>query len=181
MEPIVINRDGTTYWIVPQYKYDISAEVVSTDHYWDPPIEISPIDLSLAWGYVVHPKIKKHIDFSHGWRYVQYKTKSDAPKVIREHFAYIVAHVSNNHLIPANESIEYGIANAEVGNKVRLKGYLVNVHCFDEDGNRTCQPWKTSVHRYDHGNTGCEIMYVTEAQVNQNLYTSDFDPADYQK
>lgn len=183
MEPIIKYTDSAKYWIVPRFSYELAGEVLISDHYWTGPMaDISPVDLSIGWGYLVHPKIQKHLVYDHGNRFYTWRFAPGTPREIRRGRAYIITHSSNNHLIPANETIEHALKNARDGDNIRLKGYLVDVHKFDKkSGQRTAKLWKTSVHRRDHGASGCEIMFVHEARINNRLYQSDFNSNLYRK
>ena len=47
------------------------------------------------------------------------------------------------------------------GDNVKITGYLVNLHWKENNSSRT---WETSTSRYDKGDGGCELIYVTDVK-----------------
>jgi hypothetical protein len=153
--------------IIPVATYRIGAVVMSKKEYnhgWG--AEIAPFDLALVWGYLSHEKIKKLLSIKHdSTRLAWFRIKGDDPPVTPE---YVMSHGSNNHLIPANETIRTALdKHVGVNDKVLIEGYLVNVEA-EYDG----QPitMKTSLSRTDQDRGACEIIYVTSVQVWDKTY-----------
>jgi hypothetical protein len=182
MKPIVLEKENANYMLVPQYRYTLTGELLISDDYWFGPMaEVSPLDLSIGWGYLTHPKVKRNLVYSHGDRFYRWRFRADAPAKIKRARAYVITHSSNNHIIPANDRIEYGLTEAGVGETIKLKGLLVDVLKYDENRELMAEPWRTSTHRRDYGASGCEIIYVTEARINNKRYTSSFDLTEHKK
>lgn len=64
--------------------------------------------------------------------------------------------ITNNHLIPATPAVNNALMAVAIGDRVRLRGYLVTV-----TGNGIL-PWRSSTRRDDRG---CEIILVTSVEV----------------
>ncbi|MDD5473003.1 MAG: hypothetical protein PHU34_02525, partial [Candidatus Methanoperedens sp.] len=73
--------------------------------------------------------------------------------------------LSNNHIIPANNSILSALNTIRVGNNITLKGFLVNVIDNTASYSKT---WITSQRRTDIGEGACEIVYVTDVAAMRN-------------
>jgi hypothetical protein len=72
--------------------------------------------------------------------------------------------LSNNHLIPSDRNIERKMAGVNIGDQIRIKGYLANYKTTDENGRET--GWRnTSISREDVRNGACEIIYVNEIEI----------------
>lgn len=63
------------------------------------------------------------------------------------------------HRIPANDGIEHQRKSIRAGNRVHLKGYLVEA--TGKDGFR----WKSSLTRTDTGGGACELILVESLYV----------------
>ena len=62
---------------------------------------------------------------------------------------------SNNHVIPSSTEVRGKIFGLGKGDKVRLSGYLVNVHYGG-------MQLSSSTTREDFGDGACEVFYVTK-------------------
>ncbi|HTX24771.1 MAG TPA: hypothetical protein VMD03_08950 [Steroidobacteraceae bacterium] len=71
----------------------------------------------------------------------------------------VIAHSSNNHLIPADSSVRRQLARLRVGEVVHLTGLLVDG--VRDDGASV----HTSLSRTDTGAGACEIMLVEEVEI----------------
>ena len=75
----------------------------------------------------------------------------------------ITPHSSNNHIIPADDSVKDKLKKVKAGDHVVIDGYLVNIDGKKADG--YTYTWHTSQIREDDGNGSCEIIYVTNLEV----------------
>lgn len=167
MEKIPIILKNGTVTMTKKAKYDISAKVVSKEKYssflgnWT--TEISNFDLALAWGEITQPENSKYITYSQRdrWYYYRYsgesKYKSD----------YITSHSANTHIIHANNNILKAVKSIDVGEYIRLKGYLVYLDGSIQ-GNKAW--WHSSLSRKDSGDGSCELFYVTSVQIKEKIY-----------
>lgn len=138
------------------YGYALEGRVVTRrEHLRDATSAVSPLDLGIVWGDLAEPGRADAISFRTVPRGVNYRAGPDAVLPVNWE-----EQITNNHLIPANPSIGAALMAVEVGQRVRLRGYLVVVTGDD------IRPWRSSVRRND--NTiigGCEIILVTGVQV----------------
>jgi hypothetical protein len=164
ISPIQTVYGKYTYDITPLYSYEIYGIVVSeySSHNWldlthkkDP---ANTRDLCLVWGENVKSGAYQKVKYSHGefTCYYSYRLNIDPP--------FNGFYFSNNHLIPKNEDIERKIGGINIGDQVRISGYLANYKITDENG-RESTSRNTSITRNDARNGACEIIYVTEIEV----------------
>lgn len=116
---------------------------------------VSPLDLGIVWGDLAAPGATDTIAFRTGLRAVFYRPAPDA--VLPDDWE---AQVTNNHLVPASAEVDAALMAVEVGETVRIRGYLVVVT------GEGIAPWRSSTRRND--NTiigGCEIILVTSVEV----------------
>jgi hypothetical protein len=145
--------------VTPRASYDIAAVAKSSERYWfDPPALVSPLDVVLAWGDVPRPAYDDKLDYSQSWRFFFWRTDDLALDA-----GYVIAHTANTHLIPANRNVRRALLAIDRGDEVRLRGLLVDVATPDFR-------WPTSLIRTDHGDEGCEILYVESAQIGERVY-----------
>lgn len=138
------------------YGYVLEGRVVTRREFRnDPTSEISPLDLGIVWGDLAEPGRADAFEFRALHRAVRYTPRpgADLPENWQNK-------VTNNHLIPASQAVNDALMAVEVGQAVRISGYLVAVT------GDTIAPWRSSVRRDD--NTllrGCEIILVTGVEV----------------
>ncbi len=119
---------------------------------------MSPVDFALTWGELPTARYRDALDYSQSWRFFFWRTEDlsiDAD--------YVIAHAANTHLIPANGNVEKALFAVDRGDDVRLTGLLVDVV---GPGLR----WPTSTVRTDHGDGGCEILWVEAVEVDGRRY-----------
>jgi hypothetical protein len=160
-----IRRGDYDFTLTPISAYEISAEVVSTKRYrsgWN--ALVSPVDLALAWSELTSEEAKKHITYSQGnrWYYFRYDGASPFDGVT------ISKQSANVHILPGNGNIEAAALSLRAGDRVRLKGWLIDLD-GRTTGDRTVW-WRTSRTRDDTGDGSCEVMWVTEIQKGTTVY-----------
>ena len=136
--------------------YVIEGRVVTRREYRsDPTSAISPLDLGIVWGDLAAPGATDDFEFRTMHRAIWFSPTEGAnlPQDWKHQ-------VTNNHLIPANASINEALMAIDIGSHVRLSGYLVTV-----TGDQI-RPWRSST-RLDDGSIvgGCEIILVTSVEV----------------
>jgi hypothetical protein len=153
--------------MTPVATYRIAGKVMSKRKYthgWGS--EIAPFDLALVWGMLTYPHVQKALSIEHdSTRMAWFRVKGSEPPVSMD---YAMSHGSNNHIIPANETIREACdRQIKVRDRIVLEGYLVNV-----EGRNTEQKisMKTSLSRTDEGRGACEIIYVTHLQIGSKTY-----------
>jgi len=156
-EPIELDRNGYRVRLLPRAAYRITGYAVETSRelldQWD---FVMPLDLALAWGPVADPAVLGKLRFHLSGRYVSYwydAPIAGAPRPILE------SHISNNHLIPADEAIAEELDRIRIGDLVTLTGRLVDVEIHDSSGRQVAR-MRTSLTRTDVGSGACENVHV---------------------
>lgn len=145
--------------LLPRAVYDIAARVEGSERYrFDATAFLSPLDLILAWGELPEPRYRDRLDYSQSWRF--YFWRSADPQLDA---SYVVRHSANTHLIPATANVRRALLAVARGDDVRLRGLLVDVSA---PGLR----WETSTVRSDHGDGGCEILWVESVELAGRRY-----------
>lgn len=145
--------------LTPRAEYDISAVVAGSERYrFDDPALLSPLDLILTWGELPTPAYRDKLDYSQSWRFFFWRTE-DLDLDAR----YVIHHAANTHLIPANRNVKRALLAIDRGDEVRLGGLLV-------DASAPGFRWPTSLVRGDHGDRGCEILYVESVRIGNRIY-----------
>jgi hypothetical protein len=151
-------RDGN-FTIDVLAGYDIYGTIVHrASNYYDSLSSISSLDLGIAFGdFVRHPDLLDRFRFGQVDRVIYIKPKG-AMRGDDDWWTQYTWQVSNNHLIFSNSELATVVRAASVGDRVRLKGYLIRA----STANLTAI---SSLTRYDTGLGACEIIFVTDARV----------------
>lgn len=148
--------DHAGYTIEPVADYAVRARVLSIERYrLGREADLSPVDFVLGWGPMSDDAVIERLTISQANRWYMYRWQ-DAPPIDS---AAIVATSANTHLVPANPHVEDRLLGVRKGAVIRLTGHLVNVR--HADGWR----WNSSLSRTDTGNGSCELMFVTDVQI----------------
>ncbi len=164
IDPIILTLDEGVFTILPIATYSISAQVISSKSYssgWN--AKIAPVDLALAWGELADPTIQNMIEFSQRNRWYFYRYPQSFPKSKQ----FIIEQSANTHTIPATENIKRALKHIIIGDNVKIEGFLVKIN-GQKNGRKYW--WKSSLSRKDTGNNSCELLYVLELRVNNNIY-----------
>ncbi len=144
------------YTIEPVASYDVRARVLSIERYrMGREADLSPLDFALGWGPMSDPAVLDRLSISQGDRWYHYRWEG-APPLEPSMMARSSA---NTHLVPADDSVKNRLLHVRKGEIVRLTGYLINVK--HPDG----WTWRSSLTRDDTGGGSCELMWVTDLQV----------------
>lgn len=141
--------------LTPLAAFSVDARVLgSKRYYFGREADLSPLDLALGWGRMSDEAVLKDISISQGGRfYYWYVDKFLIPR------KEIESHSANMHLIPADAAVKKALLRINVGEVVRLQGYLVEAKTAD--GWR----WKSSLTREDTGYGACELLLVESVEV----------------
>lgn len=136
--------------------YVLSGRVVTRREYRHSGVaDLSPLDLGIIWGELLAPEHAGKVRYSTGQRMIRFRPETGA--VLPENWDHFV---TNNHLIAASDALRVAMMDVEVGQSVRLSGFLVSI-----TGNNLA-PWTSSTRRDDGGLLGgCEIILVTAIEV----------------
>ena len=158
------NHKGYNWTISALAEYELGGIVRGRkSYYFSWKAFFSPLDLCITWGELNSEYVEKHIKYRQmgRWYFFRYDATSPYGK------AYIEQHASNNHIIPSNRNILKALRSARRGDKIELRGYLVNL--FGRKGTSTYW-WYSSLSRTDKGNGSCEVFYVDYVIVNGKIY-----------
>jgi hypothetical protein len=160
--PFEFSAGGKRYRIVPRYRWDESARVVSERPYrFGQAAALIPEDYALAWGSVLEPPYAGRIHFSQFSRFYLWGTANGS--LDRR---TIATHTANTHVIPASWRLRRAAACVTKGDDVRLEGWLVDIDGLDDPTFH----WKTSISREDEGPGGCETVFLTRLTINERVY-----------
>ncbi|MDD3648250.1 MAG: hypothetical protein PHS44_07195 [Candidatus Dojkabacteria bacterium] len=171
-DAFTLEREGTTYEIIPKYEYDLHGLVVSaysTDIWYDITHEHDPLntkDLCVVWGENIRNGVYQKMKYRSGEFTCFFEFKSGADSSWYNKFDG--ASISNNHLLPANESVSKLIKEAQIGDQIHIRGQLIDYSIETSDGRTASR--NTSTVRTD---SGCEIIYTTEFEIvrkNREIY-----------
>lgn len=159
--PFPFEYRGHRYQIEPVAAYAISGLVVSRN-------DISSVfdayhtkdsvdfrDICLVWGSNVGSGVFRKFKFwSMPWS-CHYQTDDRAALD-----SFNESQISNNHLLSADPAIRETISKMEIGDQVRLQGFLVNY--WPLEASELVR--RTSTTRNDTGNGACEVLWVERAE-----------------
>jgi hypothetical protein len=144
------------FTIEPVADYSVRARVLSIERYrLGREAELSPVDFALGWGPMSDDAVLEQLSVSQTNRWYMYRWQGAPPLEP----SIIVASSANTHLVPASRDVEQRLLDVRKGAVVRLTGYLINVQ--HPDGWR----WNSSLSRTDSGGGSCELMWVTDVEV----------------
>lgn len=145
---------GQKYLITPRAKYELRGLVVALndlDETWfnidydDDPYNMK--DICVIWGGNLVSGDYLKVEFWSGLWTCYFRFHDDVNFNPHE--------LSNNHLLPGDMAVAARIKDVEVGDQMRLRGFLVDY----ELGGMTRA---TSLTRNDTDNHACEVVYVTD-------------------
>lgn len=163
-----IHENGTSAEISGDSSYTIYARVHSAHQYSDAISGVIPYDLLLGWGGMADESLAGNLSWEQANRRGMVSGTIGGSGGNQIDTSYVVSHVSNNHVIPANEKIRAALARIEPGDMIRIEGRLVDVKAF-VSRNRTLMI-STSKSRTDQGDGACEVIYVEHLRVNGETY-----------
>ncbi|MEZ5324552.1 MAG: hypothetical protein R3F19_05775 [Verrucomicrobiales bacterium] len=156
------------YRVQPRFSYDIHGLVVS-EHHSDSLLDIyhrmtgdflNVCDLAMVWGVNaksgIYKKGKFHNQDFTAW--VQYDDGVAWSTFRMNEF-------SNNHLLSENASIRSRLQRIQVGDQVRIKGWLAEYFAPPSYHRGT------STTRDDTGGHACETIYVTDVELIRSANT----------
>lgn len=152
--------DDTDVEITFKYSYILAGRVVDVQPYIPVKIQnkLSPIDIGVTWGFLARDEYHNTVEWSSaGTRFLTFKTSN--PELTSD-MTRVTQHLSNNHLIPADDEIEKQIKSIKENDFIKVEGYLVNV--YHDVGTNGYFTWNSSTSRSDNGDGACEIIYVTK-------------------
>lgn len=166
-EPFVRTVDTVDYRIRPLYDYALTGLVVSYKRFrrgigiherWGDYINVA--DVCVVWGENAHLDLNA-FDFWNLEFTCNYRTH-DA----QAWRAFDEAGIANNHLITEDPELKSRLGRLEVGDQIRLEGWLA------EYGPVGGPVRGTSTTRTDTGNGACETVYLTDFEIIRPMASS---------
>lgn len=149
-----LQRDG--YSIEPLASYEVRARVLSIERYrMGREADLSPLDFALGWGPMSDAAVIERLSISQSGRWYHYRWEGSPP--IEP--SVMAKSSANTHLVPADDLVKKRLLDVRKGAVVKLSGYLINVRHTDG------WTWRSSLSRDDTGGGSCELMWVTDVQV----------------
>lgn len=151
---IPFRKEG--YTIYPVASFEVDALLYGRRSYDDGTSEgrLSPLDLALGWGALADGKMAGQISVTQRER--AYFWQCEQLPMPAEKISQLSA---NMHIIPADQEVTRFLETLMPGQKVSLRGKLVNVSGPDN------WRWVTSQTRNDTGDGACEVFYVEHASL----------------
>lgn len=138
------------------YSYTLAGRIVGRHAYpATPPDGIIALDLAVVNGELVKKDILSFFTFEMGFHTLKYSY--DLPNALGLTEAYIDEHVSNNHLVFLNSTLEKSVLEAPEGSCLVITGKLVDIR-GTSGGHQYLV--NTSTVRNDAYPEGCEIILV---------------------
>jgi hypothetical protein len=144
------------YTLISSYSYTLAGRIVGRHEYPAiPPDGIIALDLAVVNGELMKKDVLSFFSFEMGARTLKYSY--DIPTALGLTEEYIDEHISNNHLVFQNATLEKVVKQAPVGSCIILKGKLVNIRGTSSGSTYSLD---TSTVRNDVYPEGCEIILV---------------------
>jgi len=155
---------GYTYIMTPLASYELHGRVAHKKKYrWDWKALIAPFDLAIIWGGLTDEACRKGISYSQSSRWYYFKYKAGFPYGE----SYILNCSSNSHIVPANDNLYRALYRVREGDEVILKGELIKI---DVTKGNAVYWWHSSLSRTDLGNGSCEVLYLKQLQIGEQVY-----------
>ena len=144
------------FTLTSSYTYTLAGRIIGRHEYPDTlPNGIIPLDLAVVNGDLIRKDILSFFTFEMGYHTLKYSY--DIPKALGLTEGYIDEHISNNHLIFLNTTLENEVKKAPEGSCMILKGKLVDIRGTSPEKKYNID---TSTVRNDAYPAGCEIILV---------------------
>jgi hypothetical protein len=138
------------------FAYTLAGKVVGRHEYpATMPDGIIPLDLAVVNGDLVRSDILPYFKFTMGAHTLEYSYDIPTSTGLTEE--YIDEHISNNHLVFLNATLESEVKKAQEGSCLIIKGKLVDIRGSSSGSRYSID---TSTVRNDVYPAGCEIILV---------------------
>ena len=164
-DPFSVYLENVHYKVEPRYDYTLHGLVVSYQHHdgdrmlhrlWNDHLNIA--DLCVVWGRNATDLDLNAFDFWNGQFTCFFRTRDNA--AWRQ---FDPTGISNNHLITDDGDLRELIDKVQIGDQIRLQGWLAS-YSNDDGFHRG-----TSTTRTDEGNGACETIYVTRFDILSSM------------
>lgn len=164
-EPFTTEANEVEYVVRPLYRYELHGLVVSFKRFtpgiglherWNDYINVA--DVCVIWGDNARELDLNEFSFSNGEFTCRIVTRNE-----QQWRRFNRNELSNNHLITDDERIRDLIDELEVGDQIRISGWLSE---YGEPGG----PFRrTSDTRTDTGDGACETVYLADMQILDSM------------
>lgn len=155
-QQFTMSRGDWQYTLTSSYAYTLAGRIVGRHEYpVTPPDGIIAIDLAVVNGDLVRKDILSFFTFEMGPRTLKYHY--DMPAALGLTEEYIDEHISNNHLVFRNTTLENEVKKAPEGSCIILSGNLVDIRGTSAQKQFLIN---SSIVRNDAYPAGCEIILV---------------------
>lgn len=144
------------YTLTASYTYTLAGRIVGRHEYpATAPEGIIALDLAVVNGELMKKDILSFFSFEMGDRTLKYSY--DIPNALGLSEEYIDEHVSNNHLVFLNSTLENEVKKSPEGSCIVLEGKLIDIRGTSSGKTYSIN---TSTVRNDGYPAGCEIILV---------------------
>lgn len=159
-EIITAEANGVQWSMHPRATFKIAARVLGNKRYYDGQSSIMPRDLALGWGVMSEQTVDDTIQWRQSGRWYHYEWSHTSPYDEQT----IATHSANIHIVPATDNLNNALRTIRKNDLVYLEGYLVDIEAAGYGH------MATSLTRDDTGKASCEILYVTQLIVGDQVY-----------
>lgn len=161
VRPFAHEWRGARYIVTPRATYSLRGVVVShndisaIDDIYHTSASVDVRDLCVVWGGSALSGAYRKLEYwSEPWTCF-FRSSGPIPR------EFDPDELSNNHLIPADETIAERIMSARIGDEVEFAGELIDYH----PAGASEAVRRTSLERTDTGNGACEVVFVRSFRV----------------
>ena len=160
-----LQGDGWSGYARYRAKYTIWGLVINNTSYNGDSLydKFSPLDIGLAWGDMA--KNNHLIKWHRGHRHVTASINAISEWFIHSDTAKLFEQYSNNHLVFTDEQLLEKAQSLQLGDYVKIKGYLVDVEAHKNNEPAIKYTLNTSLTRNDDGEDSCEVILVTAIEI----------------
>lgn len=163
-KPFYATVNDVEYLIEPEYAYDITGMIVSYRHHegnsrmhLQANDHLNMVDVCVVWGDNTKSKLQE-IDFWNGIFTCNVFTRD-----MQAWESFDMDQLSNNHLISDDDFIRRQTRKIQIGDQIRVRGYLASYS--NPDGGKR----GTSTTRTDTGDGACETVFVESFTIVQHV------------
>lgn len=152
---------GVVYHVEPEFDYDITGMVVSFRHHDNNSRmhrlandHLNMLDVCVVWGANTADAQLQKLRFWNGIFTCNVQTRD-----LAAWDSFDMDQLSNNHLISADEDIRRRVKDIQIGDQIRIRGFLAGY------GSPGVGKRGTSTIRTDTGDGACETIYVEQFNI----------------
>jgi|GEM_PF-3641267 len=172
--------EGEEFKMIAENYYIITGLVVSRDEFGRYPTDkLSPLDITIAWGELMESDYYRSFNFERRERTVKYRYLFFDEMDPLPH-EYITNHISNNHLIFSEEKVNEISKEVQVGDVIKIEGYLVQVY-KKQDKDTYLIVWPSSTKKWDLREASSRVLYVEDVTILGSLDLPEHVPIESQE